>query len=69
MKINQYLSLGRCIGMVVAFITMPACHSLVRESVRRNISWIRWRRFYDILMPKVDTQDAKELFPGVFCHH
>lgn len=25
MKINQYLSLGRCIGMVVAFITMPAC--------------------------------------------
>ena len=24
MKINQYLSLGRCIGMVVAFITMPA---------------------------------------------
>ena len=60
MKINQYLSLGRCIGMVVAFITMPASAATGQGFVGDAC------RQFDA---KGGYSGCKGTFPGVFCHH
>ena len=66
MKINQYLSLGRCIGMVVAFITMPASAATGQGISEKEYKLDSLETLVDSLMPKVDTQDAKELFRVYF---
>ena len=66
MKINQYISLGRCIGMVVAFITMPASAATGQGISEKEYKLDSLETLVDSLMPKVDTQDAKELFRVYF---
>lgn len=66
MKINQYLSLGRCIGMVVAFITMPASAATGQGISEKEYKLDSLETLVGSLMPKVDTQDAKELFRVYF---
>lgn len=66
MKIKKQISLGRNIGMVIAFITMPASVTTAQEISKNEYRLDSLEAIVDSFMPKVETRNAKELFKIYF---